>query len=171
MKTLIMDNFLSNPDNVREFGLSLSYRRIDINENWEGQRSEQVSVYDKTLADNICRGIISNYFNMTHFRYSADLFFHKTMKSDLNDKQWINDKIHTDKGMIASLIYLTPNAPINSGTQTYKDEQPDIVMGNRYNRMVCYPSDIPHSAMTYFGDENDCRLVLLFWLFKLEVSK
>ena len=171
MKTLIIDNFLSNPDQVRNLALSLSYRKRNSDEYWEGQRSDKISIYDENLADNICRSIISNYFNVKNFKYSADLYFHKTMKNDLNDPQWINDRIHTDKGIIASLIYLTPNAPINSGTQTYKNNQPDIIMGNSYNRMVCYPCNVPHSAMTYFGDKNDNRLVILFWLFNLEVEK
>ena len=171
MKTLIIDNFLPDPNSVRQFGLSLSYRRRNNDEGWEGQRSEKVSEKNKNLSDKICRKIITNYFNTSNFNYNADLCFHKTMENDLNDSQWINDKIHTDKGIIASLIYLTPNAPINSGTQTYRNKQPDIVMGNCYNRMVCYPCDIPHSATNFFGDDDCCRLVLLFWLFKLEILK
>lgn len=171
MKTLIIDNFLPDPNSVRQFGLSLSYRRRNKDEYWEGQRSEKVNLHNKNLEDNICRNIIKNYFSINEFNYNADLYFHKTMKNDLNDPQWINDKIHTDKGIIAALIYLTPDAPINSGTQTYKNQKPDIVMGNCFNRLVCYPCDVPHSAMTYFGGENNCRLVLLFWLFSLEILK
>ena len=52
-----------------------------------------------------------------------------------------------------------------------RNQKPDIVMGNCFNRLVCYPCDVPHSAMTYFGGENNCRLVLLFWLFNLEILK
>ena len=36
MKTLIIDNFLPDPNSVRQFGLGLSYRRRNNDEYWEG---------------------------------------------------------------------------------------------------------------------------------------
>ena len=67
MKTLIIDNFLPDPNSVRQFGLGLSYRRRNNDEYWEGQRSEKVSLYDKNLEDKICRNIIKSYFNINNF--------------------------------------------------------------------------------------------------------
>jgi len=172
MKILVIDNFLKNPDEIRNIGLNLKYRIRSNNENWEGQRSNLVESFNKELSDEICRKIISSYYCIKNFDYKADLYFHKTKKSDLNDIQWINDRVHKDKGIIASLIYLTPNAPVNAGTQTYiYDENknvfiPDIVMSNIYNRMIVYPSNVLHSAMNYF----DTRLVILFWLWELKIN-
>ena len=31
-----------------------------------------------------------------------------------------------------------------------------------------YPCNVSHSAMNYFGDDKNSRLVLLFWLYKLK---
>ena len=38
MKTLIIDNFLKDPDKIRKFALSLNYRKRNECENFEGMR-------------------------------------------------------------------------------------------------------------------------------------
>ena len=172
MKVLIIDNFLKNPDEIRNIGLNLKYRTRGNDEGWEGQRSNLVESFNKKLSDEICRKIISSYFCIEKFDYKAYLYYHKTKKNDLNDTQWINDRVHKDDGIIACLIYLTPNAPMNAGTQTYVYDEnkdvfiPDVVMSNKYNRMVAYPGNVLHSAMNYF----DTRLVILFWLYELKIN-
>ena len=150
MKTMIIDNFLPNADWLVNYSTSLEFRRRGEGEYFEGERSGELHAERKQIKD---------------FNYNADLYFHKTSEVDLQDSQWLHDRIHTDKGMIAGLIYLTKNAPLDCGTQTYHNSlKPDIVMGNRYNRLVVYPCEKEHSAMNYFNT----RLVLLFWLNGLE---
>lgn len=98
---------------------------------------------------------------------------------------------HTDFQKYAGLIYLTPNAPYDSGTRmaaykknrvrhcsdprimdcfnqiTFLDgtlyEDVDIV-GNVYNRLVIYDGGLIHAAYQYFGDCLDnCRLWHMFF--------
>jgi len=165
MKTMIIDNFLPNADWLVNYSTSLEFRRRGEGEYFEGERSGELHAERKQMTGSICRRIIEEYYGIKDFNYNADLYFHKTSEVDLQDPQWLHDRIHTDKGMIAGLIYLTKDAPLDCGTQTYHNSlKPDIVMGNRYNRLVVYPCEKEHSAMNYFNT----RLVLLFWLNGLE---
>lgn len=163
MKTIIIDNFLDNADWLSNYAETLDYRSRGPNEYFEGKRSPELHTERKTMADSICTKIIESYYNVRDYSYKAELYFHKTTESDLKDPQWKFDKIHTDEGIIAGLIYLSKGAPIDCGTQTYNQDKPDIIMGNQYNRLVVYPCKKPHSAMNYFNS----RLVLLFWLYEL----
>ena len=84
------------------------------------------------------------------------------------------------------MIYLTPDAPLSGGTGIYRYkrtgatraeelseyESQDMtkwelcdVIGNRYNRLVLYHSDLFHNSMDYFGtDKESGRLFQLFFL-------
>ena len=169
MKTVIIDNFFSDPDLVRKFALSLDYVPRTDKEYFEGVRSKPIFDIDKEFYYDVCSRILVHYFRPGNYDYKASIFFHQTKNNDKQDTQWINDKIHIDKSsIIAGVLYLTPNAPIGCGTQTYtkiNDEYvTDIVMGNQYNRLVIYPAKQPHSAMDLFGNDNMNRLVMLFFL-------
>jgi len=171
MKTITLNNFFDNPDDIRNLALSLKYRNRNIDEYFEGIRSHMIKEIDINLYNDTCNKILSEYFGKQPLSYNAELFFHQTKDDDKKDTQWLNDKIHTDKGQIAGIIYLTPNAPIDCGTQTYLkiDDKyvPDIKMGNVYNRLIVYPSNYYHSAMNLFGDNTHNRLVMLFFLYEV----
>lgn len=171
MKTITLNNFFSNPNDVRNFAMSLDYRKRNNNEYFEGVRSLMIKKLNANLYNSVCSKIFDEYYGKQPKSFSADLFFHKTTDNDKKDSQWIDDKVHTDYGIIAGIIYLTPEAPIDCGTQTYLkiDDKyiPDIKMGNVYNRLIVYPSNYYHSAMNLFGDENNNRLVILFFLYEV----
>lgn len=170
MKTLIVDNFLENPDKVRKFALSLDYRKRNEHENFEGIRGPLIKEVNINMHNKICNKIIFEYYRKNPVSFVADLQFHKTQEIDKKDPQFMYHRIHQDKGLIAGMVYLTPNAPINCGTQTYqeiminKKYEPDIIMGNIYNRLVLYPAEYFHSATNYFGNNKHNRLVMLFFL-------
>ena len=96
---------------------------------------------------------------------------------------------HIDEQTYAGIIYLTPNAPAQTGTSFYKSKitnrmklhnDHDIVfengyydstkfelidtVGNVYNRLILFDSKIIHAAPVYFGNtmENG-RLFQLFF--------
>jgi hypothetical protein len=87
------------------------------------------------------------------------------------------------------VCYLTPNAPVSSGTGLYrrkstglmtgtKDEQLDIgepqdktkwelvdTVGNVFNRLVMYRGDLWHISQEYFGNSKENgRLFQLFFI-------
>ena len=174
MKTLIVDNFLNSPDNIRDLALSLKYRKRNKQENFEGIRSPSIKEIDNKLYNKTCNKIIFEYYGKNPKSFVAHLQFHKTQEADKQDPQFMYSRIHQDdNAVIAGMIYLTPSAPIDCGTQTYKEVienkqyQPDIVMGNKYNRLILYPGNYFHSARNLFGDNKLNRLVMLFFLMKV----
>ena len=98
---------------------------------------------------------------------------------------------HTDLQKWAAMIYLTPNAPYQSGTSMYAhkktrvryntepgiDEvfssnnfldptpyEPVDVIGNVFNRLVIFDGGMIHAASCYFGDNiENCRLWHMFF--------
>lgn len=168
MKILILNNFLQNPNLFIDLASKISFRKRSHFEYFEGVRSNPLHEIDKEVHAKICNEIIFNYFGNYNFEYNASVFLHKTYKTDTLDTQWINDKIHQDNAILAGIIFLSPNAPIDAGTQTYKNIEgtfyPDVVMGNEFNRLILYPANEFHSATNFFGDEKNSRLVLLFFL-------
>ena len=178
MKTIQVDNFFDDPDSLRRLALSLDYRSRSGSEYYEGQRSAQLHTVNADLHASICSRIITEYYGYSadHATYTASTFFHKTLATDTADTQWLNDRVHVDSAILTGIVYLNPSAPISAGTQTYAridgSYVPDIIMGNRYNRLVVYPADQPHSAMALTGrDHSDARLVLLFFLEAISLSQ
>ena len=172
IKTIIVDNFFDDPDSIREFALGLNYYPRRINQFYEGIRSEPLHELDKNLYNKICSKIILEYYGHANYIYEGPIYFHQTRETDKNDEQWIFDKIHRDKAITAGIVYLTPNAPLDCGTQTYEKKGksffPDVVMGNRYNRLIAYNANTYHSATNFFGNNNQSRLCMLFFLEKIE---
>lgn len=171
MKALIVDNFFNNPDAVRNFALTLDYRSREHHEFFEGVRSNHLHTINEKFCSDVCSKIILEYFGTGNYNYEASVFFHKTSNNDKHDLQWINDKVHTDPVVVTGIVFLTPDAPVSCGTQTYQISNgnyvPDVVMGNRYNRLIAYNGDVPHSAMDLFGEGDSSRLVMLFFLEKI----
>lgn len=171
MKAIVIDNFFQNPDSVRNFALKLNYRSRDPHEFFEGRRSDHVHKLDRELCNNVCSKIILEYFGAGNYNYEASVFFHMTSDNDKHDPQWITNKVHTDPVIVTGIVFLSPNLPVNCGTQTYQSINgkyvPDVVMGNQYNRLIAYNGDVPHSAMDLFGEGDSSRLVMLFFLEKI----
>jgi hypothetical protein len=99
---------------------------------------------------------------------------------------------HCDDQKWAAMLYLTPNAPYDTGTGTYALKGTDIIhsshpeimrcfrpgsqnldrtifepvdiVGNVYNRLVIFNSGYLHSSKGYFGyNQENCRLWQMFF--------
>lgn len=175
---IIVDDFYSNPDGVRSFALGQEFARIDP---YPGLRTK--SFLNEGTKDTIQQllynagGIVKNWNEKDGLSGSFEL-------ATANDRSWI----HTDhfKTTWAGLIYLTPNAPLSGGTGIFRHkrtgatranqlesyESQDMtkwelvdVVGNRYNRLVLYHSDLFHNSLDYFGYSLETgRLFQLFFI-------
>jgi hypothetical protein len=79
--------------------------------------------------------------------------------------------IHTDEmmGDITVILYLSQNHPDNDGTTLYDgDGKPLCVAYSKFNRMVAFDSDCPHSRNIFenFGEGEDARLIQVIFLEK-----
>jgi hypothetical protein len=172
MKVIVVEDFFKNPEYITEYANSFIYKSRSKKEYFEGVRTETLKNINPILFQDVSTKIIREFFGNNNYNYDADLYFHKTTDYDKKDHHWLKGKVHTDDAAIVSgIIYLNKKAPINCGTQTYREiknkDVPDIIVGNKYNRLIAFSSNYLHSAMDFFGKEKDCRLVMLFFLTKL----
>ena len=177
-KLFVVDNFYSNPDAVRSFALSQEFKE-DIR--WyKGSRTTQpFRTNEHKLAFEKILGVeIPNWEE-----HGFNGCFQITTAKD-------PQVYHYDLQKWAGMIYLTPNAPIESGTRlmqskingTRHSSEPNVDMafngnfydstkfdvadsaGNIYNRLVLMDARCIHSAGPYFGaTPEDGRLIHLFF--------
>lgn len=157
---IVINNFLDNPDVIREDALELGYTKALPNSpGWKGFRC----LYTSMVGEEVCE-LVRNKLNELDPKFNNAIlrcYFHYTLNEDMTNT------VHTD-GIFdyAGVLYLTPNPPPNSGTVFYNDnnEQIDYVE-NVYNRLTIYPSNILHSIKESFGDDiSNGRLVYTVFL-------
>lgn len=173
---LIIDDFYTNPDSVRNYALSQTF---DVVGNFPGARTKPYLPDDVKAAiewNMQFAGKVTNWLNTDHAAYTGAF-----QLTSANDRTWI----HADyNNMWAGVCYLTPNAPHTSGTGLYRHKETgeyrrvtddhegndytkwDLfdVIGNKYNRLVIYRGDLFHASLDYFGDRREnCRLFQTFF--------
>lgn len=175
---IITDNFLGDPDSVRKFALQ---QEFNVKGNYPGARTR--SFLTPELKESIQTVVWNAGGEVTNW-YANDGFTGSYQITTAADRSWI----HTDHfNKWAAVLYLTPNAPLSSGTglfmynknkattaaemgDTPHDAQDmtqwtryDTIV-NRYNRLVMYRGDLFHSSLDYFGTGlEDGRLFQLFF--------
>ena len=200
MESLVINNFLPYPNVVRSWALSNEFidskefsKRLGLYTSWPGLRSQHVMELDQQYADVILSqvsNIAKKFFlNDQSANISIRSFFQLCREED--GDSWIHQDNDVD---VAALLYLSPDAPISSGTTLYKcndynywssldiDQMTKInrvekrdlydnlfspvdVIGNVYNRLVMYRGDIFHKSNDYFGSTiQDSRLTQIFFL-------
>jgi hypothetical protein len=157
---IIIDNFLEEPDRIREESLELSYTKAEPNSpGWKGFRCLYTNMPGYELTE-LVREKLSE-LDPKFKDCSPRCFFHYTLNEDMSNT------IHTD-GIFdyAGVLYLTPNPPLNSGTAFYNEDNEEIgYVENVYNRLTIYPSNILHSIKESFGDDiTNGRLVFTIFL-------
>ena len=188
---IVIDNFYTNPDKIREYALSLTYQSPE-NHGAVGYRSEsgrKILEGTKEFFEKLLHKSIPNGNNHGEWNYSTNGCF-----------QWCNARVpivyHADSQQYAAILYLTPDAPPNCGTSFFRHKnykirnseifsKPDwhkssliyrelnldktlweIVdsIGNVYNRLVIFDAQYIHAVTEYFGEDiNNSRLFQLFF--------
>jgi len=171
MNMIIIDNFLPYPHVVREWALQQQYfdcketSKIQGKETtWPGVRTNVIVDLDKQYADDVLSKI--SYLSSTFFGIPESCgirsCFQVTTSKD--GDSWIHKD---DVGVVAGLLYLTPDPPPDSGTIIYTPPphlEHDIV-GNSFNRLLLYSANAYHKSNKYFGDNlRNGRLTQLFFV-------
>lgn len=175
---VVIDNFYKNPDEVREFALKCKFhehpkyhkgRRTDELYRFEGLKES----FEKTLGRKIRNW---DYYGTNGcFQYC------------IGGDQLV---YHFDGQTYAGLLYLTPDAPPQTGTSFYRskitkkmkvsDSEHSVVfkngfldptmfdlvdtVGNVYNRLILFDAKFIHAASCYFGNtKENSRLFQLFF--------
>jgi len=117
----IVENFYENPKAIRKFALSQVFTECHERKNLEyvypGGRTKDLIDLDKDLQQKVCEKLISVFHNSEHdvMRWAISTNF-QSVTEEFNE-----GVIHTDQNTIfAAVLYLTPNAPLDSGTSLWK---------------------------------------------------
>mgnify|MGYP003650772831 CR=1 FL=1 len=187
---IAVDNFYTNPDQVREYALGLDFQ---FNKEYhKGQRTKSRTFFEgtKEFLEDALRKKITGWDNQPH----NGVFQFCTSQDQL--------VYHTDAQTYAAVVFLTPDAPVECGTSFFKhknnhlrkyptdkdcaklnkskdelywdmfqgnfyDKTPwELVdtIGNVYNRMAIWDAKLVHAATQYFGsDKLNSRLFHMFF--------
>ena len=159
---IITDDFLANPDHVREQVLTIPFDRTGT---FPGSRSDAADEeYQRYVQQKISAimGVKIDSWKMDSFSFQlctekVDTWVHKDQ-----DAQW------------AGVLYLTPNAPPEAGTGIFTEPKPgefelQDVVANKYNRLVLYRADLLHrSLLTGFGNSVETGRLTQVFFFDIE---
>jgi len=179
----VVDNFYTDPDAIREFALKQRYQtNHDGEQGYIGTRTEQQFLFPglKERFEQIMGRPITRW----HEHGMNGRFQYCKAGDPL--------VYHCDLQAWAGMLYLTPDAPYNTGTSTYALKGTDIrhlshpdiyscfkagsrnfdrtpfetvdVLGNVYNRLVIFNAGYLHAASEYFGfTAENSRLWQMFF--------
>jgi hypothetical protein len=163
---IVVDNFLDNPDKVRESALNIQYNKTGI---FPGFRSLKADTEYRFMIKQKIESILG--FEI-FFPYKSDSFCFQICLED--SESWI----HIDEYDWAAVLYLTPNAPVSAGTAIYDlncEKQSNFIdndfslntfLGNIYNRIIIYRGNklFHRSFISGFGSTIDTgRLTQVFF--------
>jgi len=177
---LIIDDFLEDPDAVRNSALETDFYRSG---NWPGLRSDPADLsyneYIKEKIEKILNLKIVNWQN----HYNNEDFDTSCFQLCLEDSYtWI----HRDRCEYTGILYLTPESPVISGTGIYRHKKTGFYQcfennvvedrdetaweiisyaGNIYNRLLIFRGCLYHrSLLPGFGtDKYSGRLTQTFF--------
>lgn len=120
----IIEDFYVTPDKVRNYALQQEYTFCRDRENLEyvypGSRTKDLFDLDAKLHEKICKKLISVFHNTEHdyMRWALSTNFQSVTRA------FGSGVLHTDQNAIfAGVLYLSPDAPLNSGTSLYKPNE------------------------------------------------
>ena len=181
---VIADDFYNDVDSVREFALSQDF---SVTGNFPNARTESFS--NDSIKETIQRLVYPHGGDISYWPDGYNGAFQYTTQ---HDRSWI----HADSGTTwAALIYLTPNAPLTSGTGLFKHKQTGLTeapddeallskiyedsqdytkwemtdrMANVYNRIVMYRGNQFHQSLDYFGTNKENGRLFQTFFFSTE---
>ena len=192
---IIIDNFYNNAMETRNYVLTQEFK---VRGNYPGQRT-------RSFANNELKDIIQDYITPFGGKITEFPMPDETNKDDNNiyngafqyttsrDRSWI----HVDGfNNWAGVLYMTPDAPLSSGTGFYKykdgttyesdmkimDNKPEIdnssqdltkweqvdKVGNVFNRLILFNAKRFHMSLDYFGNSKENGRLFQVFFFSTE---
>ena len=118
----VISDFYEKPDEIRQYALRQKYiYRHELDKNLEyvypGCRSKELRDLSFSLYENICKKLISVFHIPEHdlMQWQINTSF------QIVEAEYGHGLIHQDQNTVfAGVLYLTPNAPLDSGTSLFK---------------------------------------------------
>ena len=125
----VFENFYNNPDEVRNHALSLE---MSVQGNYPGSRTESL---EKNQRENL-KNFFEKHIIRRPITYWPSEYNTAYQYTTAQDTTWI----HHDDTTWAGVLYLTPNAPVESGTGIYRHKESGICLWDRFNDKTDYNS-------------------------------
>jgi hypothetical protein len=117
----VINDFYENPDDIRSYALaqkfSYCHELKDLSYVFPGSRTIEIRELSMSLYEKMCKKLIS-VFHIADYdvmRWQINTSF------QIVEAEYGNGLIHQDANTVfAGVLYLTPNAPLNSGTSLFK---------------------------------------------------
>lgn len=117
----VVENYYQDPDAIRKFALAQQYEFLSDRKNaqyvYPGSRTKDIVDIDKNMHTEMLKKFISVFHNSEYdiMRWAISTNF-QSVTAEYGD-----GVIHTDHDTIlAAVIYLSPDAPLNAGTSLFK---------------------------------------------------
>lgn len=157
---IVIDNFLEDPDKLRDIALGLDYIE---QENVPGVRSPSARGDYEPYVTKRFEEIFNSKIT---WNWAQDSFCFQSCQE--GTETWIHQDV---KSEWAAVLFLSPNAPVDSGTGIYHRDaegewQMNMAVGNVYNRLVAYRGKVLYhrSILPGFGDSlRTSRLTQVFF--------
>jgi predicted O-methyltransferase YrrM len=190
---IVIDNFYKNPHETRKYILT---QEFSVRGNYPGQRT--VSYATQHLKD-IIQGYVMPFggkitdFPIPDEKSNANIYNGSFQYTTSRDRSWVHIDGYNNWG---GVLYMTPNAPLSSGTAFYKfndgaecQRDQDILenktdtdtysqdmtkwqlvdrTGNVFNRLILFNSKRFHMSMDYFGDSKENGRLFQVFFFSTE---
>ena len=170
---MVIDNFYNNPMETREFILT---QEFNVRGNYPGVRT-------RSFATEEIKNMLQAYVgpsggNITQFPMEEEAYNGAFQITTSRDRSWV----HTDGwNNWAGVLYMTPNAPLRSGTATFMHNDGERMLykiksnddpeknkfdtdsqdttkwhmvdniANVFNRLIIFNANQFHTSMEYFG--------------------
>lgn len=139
--TICVDDFFRNPDEVRNFALSLDYKPHSTGK-WPGKRSEFVSKLSPQFYHVFCQKFFSLSYDKNETLNTDLLLMFSLIEPD--DVKTKTGWIHQDDCAYAGLIYLNPKISLNCGTSIFRKK--DYLYSDNVNGQI--------KSNLYLGSES-----------------
>ena len=194
---IVIDNFYKNAYKTRKYVLS---QEFSVRGNYPGQRT--ASYANQNLKDIIQGYVMQFGGKITDFpmpdetkddKSNADIYNGSFQYTNSRDRSWVHIDDFNNWG---GVLYMTPDAPLSSGTAFYKFKDgatcardreilgnkaetdacsQDMTkwqlvdqVGNVFNRLILFNSKRFHMSMDYFGDSKENGRLFQVFFFSTE---
>jgi hypothetical protein len=140
--TLCVDNFFSDPDQVREFALKQKFMKMS--DTYAGTRTDEIFNIDKQFFEVMCHRVLSLFNDVKEVHsLRMTMRFQKIPRISDTHPELNQGWVHDDgENIFAGVVYLDPTPNPDSGTSLYRLKEGES------------PTDIAHSETkrALYGD-------------------
>lgn len=123
----VVDGFFENPDAVVSFANKQKFFRSEDGR-WPGERTKLIHELDSNFFSHLCSRMFGIFYDISQDKveWNVSACFQKV------NKNYQDGWIHRDNAVCTAIIYLSKNAPLNSGTSLYRLKPTEYESFNPY---------------------------------------